>query len=316
VLTGPPRTRFLRPSKTPRLINDPRDIHFDQNPALMSTLQTGLTRGRKAVVRLLAVVGFLSFSFMFVFVVADALGAISSEPVGSPDDPPPSAEARAGARAPGEGVHVVGALGVVALVGSGLVGLIARPARAGSAYQVLAGVLGVLVVLPVVGDPDNVGGQAGVIDPAFLVLAVPPLLAATTARPWRSARPRRPMQPVFLALAGLALVPGAWYGVNQALMQRNTFPPTADPHHQAHWFAMAVFAFVVILTVATGTLAARGWRLATGTAGLSVVVFGTASLADSAAASALAPLWAGAAVVWGVAVLWLTAQATTVQAYQ
>lgn len=92
----------------------------------MSTLQTGLTRGRKAIVRLLAVVGFLSFSFMFVLVVADALGAISSEPVGSPDDPPPSAEARAGASAPGEAVHVVGALGVVALVGSGLFGRTCR----------------------------------------------------------------------------------------------------------------------------------------------------------------------------------------------
>ena len=40
------------------------------------------------------------------------------------------------------------------------------------------------------------------------------------------------------------LSPAAWYGVDQALLQRNTFPPTADPHHNGHWWVMAIVAFI------------------------------------------------------------------------
>jgi hypothetical protein len=261
-------------------------------------------------VRLLAVLGLLSFSFMFLIVTADALGLISSEPVGSPDDPAPSESAQQGAAAPGEVVHVVGALSVVAIGGSGLIALVGRPERSGSAYQVLAAALGMIVVLPIVGNPDNYGGQAGAIDPAFLVFAVPALGAALASRAWCSRRPDGPRNGQLLAVAAVGALPMAWYGVDQALMQRNTFPPTADPHHQAHWFAMAVFAFVVVLVIATGSLSARGWRLATASGALGAVSVGIASLAAGEAASALAPLWAAAAILWGMAVLWLTARAS------
>ncbi len=59
----------------------------------------------------------------------------------------------------------MGAFSVLALGASGLVALIVRPEHSRSAYQVLAAMLGILVTLPLVGDPNNVGGQAGVIDP-------------------------------------------------------------------------------------------------------------------------------------------------------
>lgn len=269
-----------------------------------------LSTARRSAVRLLAVLGLASLSFMFLIVGADALGLITSEPVGSPDDPPPSESALEGAAAPGEVVHVLGALSVVTIAGSGLIALVVRPERSGSAYQVLAASLAVIVAVLLVGNPDNYGGQAGAIDPAFLVLALPPLVAAAASRPWRSSGPKAPTSAEFLALAAVGALPAGWYGVDQALMQRNTFPPSADPHHQAHWFAMAVFAFVVILVVASGSLCGTGSRLATGAGGLGAALFGLGSLIARDAASAVGPGGAAATVVWGLAVLWLTARAS------
>lgn len=266
-----------------------------------------LSSARKTGVRLLAVLGLASFSLVFLVAAADALGLISTEPVGSPNDPPPSPAARAGAEAPGEGVHVVGSLAVLAIAGSGLVALFARPERSGSAYQVMAVVAGLLVTMFIVGDPDNYGGQAAVIDPVFLAVAVPPLGAAAAARPWRSWRTKT-YRPSFLALAAVGAAPASWYGLDQALMQRNTFPPTADPHHQAHWLALSVFAFAVVLVVATAAISARGSRLAAAVAGLSAVAFGIASVTSPAAASAVGPAWGAAAVVWGVLVVLYTAR--------
>lgn len=267
-----------------------------------------VSRPRSTGVRLLALLGVVTFSFMFLIVAADALGLISSEPVGSPDDPAPSASALEGAGAPGEVVHVIGALAVVAMGASGLVALVARPDRSGAAYQVLAAALGLIVATALVGNPDNYGGQAGAVDPAFLVLALPALGAGLASRPWRSRPSDGPVNLRLSALAVIGMVPAGWYGVDQALMQRNTFPPTADPHHQAHWFAMAVFAFVVVLVVASGSLSGPGWRLATAAGGLCAVSLGIGSLAAGEAGSALGPAWAGAALIWGLAVLWLTAR--------
>lgn len=261
-----------------------------------------LSRTRSLVVRVLAALGLLTYSLLFVLVAAEASGLVTSSPVGSPDDPAPSPEALAGAAAPGEVVHLVGALGVLALGASGLLALLVAPRLPAVARQVLAAALALLVVSPVVGDPDNVGGQAGVVDPAFVVLAVPPLAAALLAGPARSVRsgPRRPLLAV---LAVVALPVAAWWGVGQALAQRNTFPPTADPHHQAHWYAMAVFALALVLVVAAAALGGRGWRLGAATAGVSAAAVGGASLAAADAASAVAPVWALAVVVWGAAVL-------------
>ena len=270
-----------------------------------------MTRGRSISVRVLAALALVTYSLLFLFVAAEASGVVTSSPVGSPEDPPPSPEALAGAAAPGEHVHLLGALGVLALGISSLVALLLRPERTAAARQVLAAALAVLVVVPLVGNPDNVGGQAGVVDPAFLVLAVPPLLAALVAGPFRGIRSGS-SQPLLAILAAAALPVAAWWGVGQALNQRNTFPPTADPHHQAHWYAMAVFAFAVVLVAAAAAFGGRGWRLGATTAGLSAMAFGLTSFAAPDAASAIAPVWAVVAVAWGGAVLsatWLERRA-------
>lgn len=217
----------------------------------------------------------------------------------------PSPSARLGASQPGEAVHVAGALAVLAVGGSGLIALIGRRERSGSSYQVLAVMTALLLTLPLVGNPDNVGGQAGWIDPVFLVLVVPSVTAALVARPWRDRRLQKVRQR-FLLLAGMAAAPTAWYGVDQALMQRNTFPPTADPHHNSHWWAMAVIAFAVVLVMAAAALPSKGWRLGPRVAGLAAVAVGSVSLLAPSSASAIGSGWAVAAVLWGLAGVWFT----------
>lgn len=165
-----------------------------------------MTTSRKLTVRLLALVSLLSFNFMFVFVAAKAAGVISVEPVASADDPPPSDAARKGAAAPDETVHVVGALAVIAIGATGIGALLIRPQRPGSSYHVLSAAMALLAVLPIVGNPDNYGGQAGAVDPAFSVLVVPPLLAGVAAAPWRARATARVSRPMFI-LAAIGALP-------------------------------------------------------------------------------------------------------------
>ncbi len=112
-------------------------------------------------------------------------------------------------------------------------------------------------------------------------------------------------RPRLLALAALAL-PAVWYGVDQALMQRNTWPPLADPHHQAHWMVMALLAFMTVLVVAGAALPGHGWRVASLTAGAGALAAATASLLSPASASAVHPVWAVAALMWAVGVIAIT----------
>lgn len=252
-------------------------------------------------VRVLALLGLLTFSFMLVFVVNDAAGRVGVEQA---LEEPGSQEARYGADHPGEALHLIGALAALAIGGSGLIGLLVRPERAGSAYHTGATATAMLVTTAIVGDPDNYGGQGLLVDPAFVVMALPPLTAAVVARPWRAARDGL-KRPRYLVLAAAAL-PALWYGIGQGLLQRNTWPPMADPHHQAHWYAMALLAIMVVVVVATAALSGRGWRLAALTTGLAAISVAMVSLLAPNAGSALTPAWAGGALLWGAAALGVT----------
>lgn len=210
-----------------------------------------------------------------------------------------------GADHPGETVHIAGAAAALALGGTGLIGLIARPQRAGSATQAGAASIAMLITIGIVGDPDNYGAQGLLFDPAFLILALPPLAAASAAAPWRAWRHGRVPRPRLLAVTLLAL-PAVWYGIDQGVMQRNTWPPLADPHYQAHWYAMSVFAFATVLVVAGAALQGRGWRLAATSAAAAASAPAVSSLLDPASASALPTLWAVVALAWSAAVLAVT----------
>lgn len=260
-----------------------------------------LGRGARVVVRVVALLGLLTFSFMLVFVLSDAVaprnaGALS---------PPGSIEARIGAEHPAETVHIAGALVALAVGATGLIGLIISPMRAGSANQTAAAALAMVLATVLVGNPDNYGGQAGAVDPTFLVMAIPPLAAAITARPWRLWKDSGDFRSLYIVFAVVAL-PAIWFAVQQGLMQRYTWPPDADPHHQAHWYAMSVAALAVIFVLAAAALPGRGWRLSAITGGVGATLIGVASLIDTDAASALHPVIAGLALAWGIGVLVVT----------
>jgi hypothetical protein len=264
-----------------------------------------LGRARRTTVRILAVLGLLTFSFMLVLAVVDASGRGGAEQ--SLVDPG-SAAARFGADHPGEALHLVGAVAALSIGATGLIGLAARPQRSGSARHVLAAASAMVAVSLLVGDPDNYGGQAGPVDLLFLVMALPPLAAALTARPWRveAARPNglRARLPI-LAVAAFGL-PWLWYGRTQGLLQRETWPPLADPHHQAHWYAMSLLAVLIVLTATAAAVGGRGWRAAATASAVAALAVATASLLAPSAASALTPVWAGAALLWGAALLAVT----------
>lgn len=279
-----------------------RSRNVDQQSRREEMELVALGRGSRMTVRVLSVLGLITFSFLLVFVVSDAAGRVGTEqmlePAGSP-------EARIGAERPGEAVHLTGALAALLIGVTGLVGLTVRPERDGSAYQTAGAAVSILIAAFIVGDPNNVGGQAGPVDVVFVIMALPPLAAAAWARPWRTSRVNRPKRPRYLALAALSL-PVLWYGIDQALMQRNTWPPLADPHHQAHWIAMAILAFMVPPVVASAALSGRGWRLGAITVGVAAIAVAAASFLAPQAASVLHPGWAVVALLWGLAVLALT----------
>jgi hypothetical protein len=257
-------------------------------------------RGRRWSVRVLALLGLVTFGFMLAFVLGDAADRMGT--VGALV-PPGSPEAAYGAARPGEAVHLAGAAVALMMAAVGFLGLALRPERDGAAFHTLAMTVALLAVLPIMGDPDNHGGQGLLVDPAFMVFAVFPLAAGLVARPWRHGL--RVRRPAFLVLAALG-APALWYGAAQALLQRNTWPPLADPHHQAHWYAMALLSFMVVSVVASAAWGERGWRPAALSSAAASGVVGVVSLASPASASALTPAWAVVALLWGVAVLGLT----------
>jgi hypothetical protein len=264
--------------------------------------QSGLGRGRRIAVRAFALLGLLALNFLTVMVVTEA--ARGADPQRALE-PPGSPEAQIGGEHPGEAVHLTGALAALAVGVAGLAGLVIRPERAGSATHAAGAAAAWLVASGVVGNPDNHGGQAGAIDPVFPIMAVPALVAVALAVPWREWRRGGVRRPRLLLLAAAGL-PWLWYGLDQAMMQRNTWPPLADPHHQSHWFTMALVGFGLVIIVAGASLSGRGWRTTTTTAGIAAAGIGVTSLLASDATSALPPVLAATAVLWGLAALALT----------
>jgi hypothetical protein len=272
--------------------------------------ETRLGPGRRIAVRVLAVLALLAFNFMLVFVVSDAAGRIGD--AGEDLESPGSEAARIGVEHPGEAVHLAGATATLIIGVSGLAGLVVQPQRAGSATHVGLGAVAWLFASFVVGNPDNYGGQAGVIDPAFVILTVPAIVTALLAAPWGAWR-RGPVRPALLVAALIGL-PWLWYAIDQGLTQRHSWPPLADPHHQAHWFTMSLLAGMILLLVAGSALPGRGWRVAAITAGTSAMAVAVASLAAPVAASALRPGWALGALLWGIGVLAVTWRASRSEA--
>ena len=133
------------------------------------------------------------------------------------------------------------------------------------------------------------------------MIAIPGTVAGAVALRHERAKWR----PTWLLL-GASASPAIWFAVEQALRQRNTFPPSADPHHNAHWWAMSVLAFAIVtLAFAWAFTRARG---TVSLAGMSALVVAGVALIRGDAASAPARPWAVGAVAWGVTALAVAAR--------
>jgi hypothetical protein len=146
-------------------------------------------------------------------------------------------------------------------------------------WSLIAAATALLAVLVIVGNPDNHGGQAGPFDVAYLIFVIP-LVGIAALHPRRRALRHggRALRGRLLALAVAFGVPGLIYAVDQALMQRNSWPPNSDPHHNAHWLSIATLGAALVLMAVLATFLRNGWHLPAAIAAVGGVVFGAVSI--------------------------------------
>lgn len=142
--------------------------------------------------------------------------------------------------------------------------------------------------------------NAWVLSPPWLILGATTVLATMfhpagdPLRWFRGAAADR----VLIALTAAAAVPLlAWAWTNIELQRAG---PT-DHALAGHYGYMAAFSFTVIAVALVASLRPAGWRLAASVAAALPAALGLASLVYPAADSALEPVWAVAAIAWGLA---------------
>jgi hypothetical protein len=102
---------------------------------------------------------------------------------------------------------------------------------------------------------------------------------------------------VMLALVIIAAVPLLAFAFTNIGLQRTV----ADAHAaMGHYGFMAAFSFTVIGVGLLASLRPEGWRLTAWVAGLLPALLGLTSLVFPNVSSSLGPLWALAAIAWGV----------------
>jgi hypothetical protein len=157
-----------------------------------------------------------------------------------------------------EAAHQAGAVLCVGIIAAGLLPQLVAPVRNVAGFQqTLMVAVAVMAAAAIEGNPNNQGGQAGPFDVVFLTFLIPVLVLAVLHPARRELLRVRRVHPLLLLL--VAAVPLVVYGVDQALIQRNRWPLTSDPHHNSHWFLMAEAAFAIPLLGAVAGLGGRGW---------------------------------------------------------
>jgi len=71
--------------------------------------------------------------------------------------------------------------------------------------------------------------------------------------------------------------------------------------HFGHWSAMGAFGLIILGLAGVAALRPPGWRIPAWSAGLSSILYGSASFANPGDASSATSLWALLAIAWGVA---------------
>jgi len=199
-------------------------------------------------------------------------------------------------------VHHTGSTIFIGIIVVGLLAQLRAPEHNVAAFQqVVAGILAILSANLIVGDPDNYGGNVGIIDPAILIFLVP-VIVLVVLHPARARLFHRGlgMSHALVGIALVAAIPLAIYGVEQALAQRNSWPPTADPHHPK-WWMMATLAFGISFVGLLASLRTAGWHIAGWSAGMAAVLFGLISMLYPEQASSVGRMWGSISVLGGAA---------------
>lgn len=133
-----------------------------------------------------------------------------------------------------------------------------------------------------------------------LVLLVPVMLLALLHPRSRDLFRKPQWSGRMLAAASLAAAPWIVYIFENG--RRQLLNVAGDPHAEMeHWATAALMAFLLVVSSFLGSSDHAGWRLPAWIAAAGTVIFGVHSLVFPGLASGLSSLWAGAAVLWGVA---------------
>jgi hypothetical protein len=168
-------------------------------------------------------------------------------------------------------------------------------------WMVIAAGIANLLVLVVVGNPDNMGGQAGWFDVANLIFVVP-LVGVVALHPQRSelGKMGRSVNARLISLAVIAGFPAMWLAIEQALNQRNSWPPKSDPHHNSHWLTSGSVLGALALIALVAAFRRRGSEFAALSYAGGLAILGGVSLLFPDAASSFGRGWGAAAVLVGV----------------
>jgi len=196
-----------------------------------------------------------------------------------------------------EAVHLAGAISFMLIVAAGLIPQLIAPARNVAAFQLalIAGIA-LMATAAIVGDPDNHGGQYAPFDITYLIFFAPLLLLAALHPARRDLLKAGRLRSPLLLIAAVIAVPLFVYGANQGLIQRNSWPPSSDPHHNSHWFVMAELAFAIPLAAGVAGLGSRGWQVVSWTVPATLTALGTVSVLFPNAPSSLGIGWGALAI--------------------
>jgi hypothetical protein len=107
------------------------------------------------------------------------------------------------------------------------------------------------------------------------------------------------VNPLLTALAIVAALPLVRFALQQIRIQR---VDSASPHGIAfHWGTMATLALAIVATMLVASIRAPGWRLPAWCAGLSLMVFGLASVIYPDYASSVGRVWGIGAIAFAIA---------------